>query len=211
MSLTRLKLIGYVILVIPSLLVLCTIKVGGGKNWEKIRCDILRYKIRFGVPEKGLLYSWYYLMCVKPEFRAVYYMRVKYVSIFIKFFLPPMPLCLIPTPSSRIGAGLLIEHGNSTILQAESIGENLWVNQNVTVGFGRGGQPVIGNNVRIGTGAVVLGGITIGDNVNIGANAIVVDDVPSDCTVCSPKATIKKFNSPDCITPNKDISNRAYL
>lgn len=48
------------------------------------------------------------------------------------------------------------------------------------------------DNVRIGTGAVVLGGITIGDNVNIGANAIIVEDVPSNCTVCSPKATIVK-------------------
>lgn len=46
-----------------------------------------------------------------------------------------------------------------------------------------------------GTGAVVLGGILIGDNVNIGANAIVVEDVPSNCTICSPKAQIVKYHN----------------
>lgn len=38
----------------------------------------------------------------------------------------------------------------------------------------------------------MLGDIVIGDNVNIGANAIVVEDVPSNCTICSPKAQIVK-------------------
>ena len=52
----------------------------------------------------------------------------------------------------------------------------------------------IGDNVRIGTGAVVIGPITIGNNVNIGANAIVTKDVPSDCTVVSPQAFIIKRN-----------------
>ncbi|MBE6861076.1 MAG: sugar O-acetyltransferase [Ruminococcus sp.] len=36
----------------------------------------------------------------------------------------------------------------------------------------------IGNNVWIGTGAVVLGGITIGDNSVIGAGSVVTKDVP---------------------------------
>lgn len=81
------------------------------------------------------------------------------------------------------------------VLDAESVGENLWINQNVTVGYKGNGHPKIGNNVRIGTGAVVLGGITIGNNVNIGANAIVVDDVPDNCTVCSPKASIVRYHN----------------
>lgn len=42
MSLTRLKLIGYVIPVIPSLLVLCAVKMGGvqiGKRYAVTFCD----------------------------------------------------------------------------------------------------------------------------------------------------------------------------
>jgi serine O-acetyltransferase len=68
------------------------------------------------------------------------------------------------------------------------------VNQNVTVGWKGAGCPTIGNNVRIGTGAVVLGPIMIGDNVNIGANAIVMKDVPSNTTVVSPMAHICRRN-----------------
>ncbi len=41
------------------------------------------------------------------------------------------------------------------------------------------GVPRIGNNVRIGSGAKVMGGITVGDNVSIGANAVVLHDVPA--------------------------------
>lgn len=59
------------------------------------------------------------------------------------------------------------------------------------VGVGAG-CPTIGDNVRIGTSAVVTGSITIGDNVNIGANATVTKDVPSNTTVITHQAFICK-------------------
>lgn len=55
------------------------------------------------------------------------------------------------------------------------------------------GRPEIGDNVYIGTGAVVLGGVKIGNNVKIGANAIVIDDVPDNAVVVSPKAKVVKI------------------
>jgi maltose O-acetyltransferase len=39
----------------------------------------------------------------------------------------------------------------------------------------------IGDNVWLGAGTIVLGGVTIGDNVTIGAGSIVTSDIPSDC------------------------------
>ena len=57
----------------------------------------------------------------------------------------------------------------------------------------RGGIPDIGNNVKISTGACVLGEIKIGNNVTIGANAVVLKDVPDDCiAVGVPARIIKK-------------------
>ncbi len=38
----------------------------------------------------------------------------------------------------------------------------------------------IGNNVWIGGGAIVLGGVTIGDNVTIGAGSVVTKDIPAN-------------------------------
>lgn len=37
----------------------------------------------------------------------------------------------------------------------------------------------VGNNVWIGAGAIILGGVTIGDNTVIGAGSVVTKDVPS--------------------------------
>ena len=39
---------------------------------------------------------------------------------------------------------------------------------------------VIGNNVWIGGGAIIMPGVTIGDNVVIGAGSIVTKDIPSN-------------------------------
>ncbi len=35
-----------------------------------------------------------------------------------------------------------------------------------------------GNNVYIGAGAKILGGVRVGDNAQIGANAVVLCDIP---------------------------------
>ena len=40
--------------------------------------------------------------------------------------------------------------------------------------------PVIGDNVMIGAGAVIIGDISIGNNVRISANAVVLSDIPND-------------------------------
>ena len=42
----------------------------------------------------------------------------------------------------------------------------------------------------IGAGAKIIGKVTIGDNAKIGAGAIVIDDVPAGATAVSPKARI---------------------
>ena len=44
----------------------------------------------------------------------------------------------------------------------------------------------------MGAGAKILGNITIGDNVRIGAGAVVIEDVPDDCTVVGNPGRIVK-------------------
>jgi len=89
------------------------------------------------------------------------------------------------------GGGISINHGHSLEINAFSIGKNLHVFQNVTIGSRNSPKtPVIGDNVIIGAGAVVLGDIRIGNNVKIGANAVVVDNIPDNCTVVPEKSKI---------------------
>jgi serine O-acetyltransferase len=45
------------------------------------------------------------------------------------------------------------------------------------------GGPIIEDNVTIGAGAKVVGGVRIGRGATIGPNAVVTDDVPSHDTI----------------------------
>jgi serine O-acetyltransferase len=84
----------------------------------------------------------------------------------------------------EIGAGMCSYHGFATIIIARRIGLDCLFAQQVTVGYDdRGGSPSIGDRVRIGAGAIVIGPITIGDDAVIGAGAVVVKDVPSGAVV----------------------------
>lgn len=95
----------------------------------------------------------------------------------------------------QIGGGIYVEHGYSTIVFAKSIGKNFWVNQNVTVGSNKTGNPTIGDDVSIRTGAVVIGGIKIGNRVKIGANAFVDFDIPDDSIVVAPRVALISANT----------------
>lgn len=132
------------------------------------------------------------LLATEKVFRNIFYLRLGLKSYFVQWLLPKYKPFNMATKSSCIGGGLFIQHGTASGINARSIGENLWINQRVSIGHTAKGSPIIGDNVTIGVGAVVLGPIKVGNNVNIGANAIVVDDVPDNVTVCSPKATIVK-------------------
>lgn len=80
-----------------------------------------------------------------------------------------------------------LPHGLNGIVVSHNavIGANCTIFHQVTIGEGRGGAPVIGDNVLIGAGAKVVGGIRVGNNVKIGPGCIVMQDIP-DNTVALP-------------------------
>ena len=98
-------------------------------------------------------------------------------------FLNSIFKAILYSPIIFTGGGLFIQHGHSTRIEAESIGENcqIWHNVTIVKKFSGGMRPRIGNNVKICTGACVLGDIHIGDNVTVGANAVVLSHIPDNC------------------------------
>ena len=138
-------------------------------------------------------------VCTRQKvFRNLFYYRLgEYVSVFIKWMLPPDPTLHIWCPS--IGPGAHFEHNYATYLNAERIGSNFYCLQLVTLGNdGKMQRPIIGDDVKIFTGATVFGGITIGNHVTIGAGAVVSKNVPDNCTVIGNPAYIVKKDGQNC-------------
>lgn len=79
-------------------------------------------------------------------------------------------------PFNCCAKGFHIVHlGPILINNNATLGENLSLHMNTAIVAGGTDDsvPTVGNNVIVGYGAVLLGGITIADNVAIGANAVV--------------------------------------
>lgn len=100
--------------------------------------------------------------------------------------------CEIPL-QVKIGQNVKFGHrGIGIVIHRDTIiGDNVHIMQNVTIGAKEGAAPIIGNNVLIGAGAVILGSVTIGDGSTVGANAVVTKSVENDSIVCGVPA-IKK-------------------
>ena len=127
----------------------------------------------------------------EKSFRNLFYYRMgEYRSVFISWLLPPERTMTIWCP--HIGKGAHLEHSYATYLNAESIGDDFYCLQMVTLGNGKGGRPTIGNDVKIYTGATVFGGIHIGNHVTIGAGAVVFQDIPDGATVVGNPGRIVK-------------------
>lgn len=130
----------------------------------------------------------------KREYRSVFYFRLPFwVRMILSLNLPRQHCCYLHT--TKIGGGLHVQHGYSTIIVAESIGKNFYVHQNVTVGWGKDGKPTIGDNVSIFAGAVIAGRIRIGNNVRIASNTVVRHDVPDNCLVYGNPCVVRQNNS----------------
>ncbi len=87
-----------------------------------------------------------------------------------------------------IGPGFYIGHSGGIVVTPEArIGRNCNLSHDVTIGVSnrgeRKGAPAIGDNVYIGPGAKLFGGIHVGNDAAIGANCVVTRDVPERAVV----------------------------
>jgi len=103
--------------------------------------------------------------------------------------------------AAEIGRRVVIDHQNGILVQSLSrIGDGCRLRHNVTIGRRRSGDatcPVLGSNVDVGVGAVILGEVHVGDDAVIGANAVVVEDVPSGALAVGIPARIVRRAAPD--------------
>lgn len=151
-----------------------------------IRRDYKRYKLSFFKLLKGFFTGHCFFAVL--NYRVSSWLRRRRIGFFpevIQYMNKRQHGCEISS-SASISDGFLIHHSVGIVIgHAVIIGKNFECFQNVTIGSNRkekNGQvmPVIGDNVSIGTGSVVVGPIKIGNNVVIGAGSYVDKDIPDN-------------------------------
>lgn len=84
-----------------------------------------------------------------------------------------------------MGPGLVIFHPQGIVIGAASIGSNVSIYQQVTLGavepdfeYDLAKRPRVESEVSLTAGAKIIGPVTIGEGSIVGANAVVLQDVP---------------------------------
>jgi serine O-acetyltransferase len=148
-----------------------------------------RVRDRYRLPEllfqRRLRHVEYLEACRRDPFGrlwcAVQVFRLKQLSVRLGFTIP----------RRVFGPGLAIVHyGTIVVSDGTRVGSNCRIHAGVNIGVAGGAAPTIGDNVYIGPGAKLFGGIVVGDNVAVGANAVVNRDVPADVSVAGVPARV---------------------
>jgi serine O-acetyltransferase len=153
--------------------------------------------------------SWLEIALCYPGFHAILFHRLAHR--LYKAGVPLLPRVISQLsrfltgieihPGAKIGRRFFIDHGMGVVIgETTEIGDDVLLYQNVTLG-GTGNEqgkrhPTLGNNVVVGTGAKVLGGIRIGSHVKIGAGSVVVHSVPDYSTVVGIPGRVVRFRAP---------------
>ncbi|MEN9577883.1 MAG: hypothetical protein RJA70_892 [Pseudomonadota bacterium] len=85
---------------------------------------------------------------------------------------------------AEFGPGFVLIHSNGVVINGSVRGgSRVFVEHQVTIGAERQQSPTLGDDVFLGAGAKVVGGVHIGTGAKVGANAVVVRDVDPNTTV----------------------------
>lgn len=111
----------------------------------------------------------------------------------------------ISIPINVFDSGLKIMHPGGIMINSNAkVGKNCVLFHGVTIGTtrARGGEPKIGNNVCLASGAKLFGNIELGNNISVGANAVVTKSFKDDgITLAGVPAKIINNKGSDGIIP----------
>jgi serine O-acetyltransferase len=141
---------------------------------------------RFGNWRMGIRQKW-----LRAPFSILYKILYKCVQWSCGITLP----YVVP-----LGRRVRIWHHSGMILHAQSIGNEVHIRHNTTMGIARTFHnhelPIIEDRVDIGAGVCLLGKIVIGHDSIIGANSVVLQDIPPySVAVGIPAKVIKTLNA----------------
>ena len=122
--------------------------------------------------------------------------------------------CMIPRLKQYLDDGVSFAHPIGVVIHVDvEIGKGTLIFQNVTIGCGsyskenQRNYPKIGENVQIGAGAIIIGGVNVGNNATIGAGSVVTKDVPENATVVGNPAKVISYEKNTLIEKQKSCCN----
>lgn len=170
------------------------------KHKPLIEMDIERWKKQDRLSFSNLFEALNWYLTYRKEFRNLLQHRLKYPSKTVVCWLQYgiarilwWPLETLYLTTVDIGGGLYIQHGFATYVAAKSMGENCWVNQQVTIGYEGDQNPILEDGVTVHCGAKIIGGITMHRGSKAGAGAVVVKDVPAGAVVVGVPAHVVRI------------------
>jgi serine O-acetyltransferase len=102
-------------------------------------------------------------------------------------------------PGASIGRRFFIDHGAGVVIgETAEIGDDVLMYQGVVLGGTSSARvkrhPTVGNDVVIGSHAVILGDITVGSGAKVGSGSVVIESVPPGATVVGVPGRITRLN-----------------
>ncbi len=169
------------------------------RDKKELLKDVVRWQNYYNYSSKTSK-QLFMLLIRHKEFRNLFLFRIKKhkfaVFIFSILFKKRDDIFI---NCDCVGSGLFLHHGFSSIINAERIGNNCWINQQVTIGATKKGKPSIGNYCKICAGAIIVGPVTIGDNCVIGAGSVVTKNInDGEVWAGNPAHFIRKTEEGDC-------------
>jgi len=129
-------------------------------------------------------------------------------------------------PGATIGRRVFIDHGMGVVIgETAIVGEDVVIYQGVTLGAGAAARqgaisrdtkrhPTLGRGVIVGSGAEIQGNIIVGDNVRVASGSIVLKDVPPSSVVVGVPGRViyqdgQKVEKPCSVEESPDLELRA--
>ncbi|MGB9980296.1 serine O-acetyltransferase EpsC [Methanobacterium sp.] len=166
---------------------------------EQINADLSKYEQR----KKSFNYiEIFFYMIIFSAFRSLVFYRISnylyYKNRSILYKVTRLLNVLINPieihTTAQIGSGIYIGHPMGVVIGGNTkLGNNITIGPNVVFAIKWNDNldyPTVGDNVLIGAGSKLLGGVKIGNNSIIGANAVVTKDVPPNSIVAGIPAKV---------------------
>ena len=154
--------------------------------------------------------SWIEVLLCYPGLHAIWSHRFAHYLWKHKFFFIARLLSHITRfftgieihPGAKIGRRFFIDHGMGIVIgETTEIGNDVLFYKGVVLGGTSlektKRHPTLGNNIIVGSNAIVMGAITIGDNARIGAASVVTHSVPANATAVGIPARVSMGNTQD--------------